>query len=80
MIYNDVQEWREGNPIKRLRQRLNMSQKDFADTLSVSKEVLYAWEKGRCLPNADNCQKLSDLGLIVKDIIDWKSHKPLDLT
>lgn len=78
MIYADLEEWRADNPIKRLRSRLNLSQVEFSQTLHIGTTVVYSWEKGRSMPNGENCQKLSDMGLVIQDLIDWKKNKPLE--
>ena len=76
MIYENEQQWREDNPLRKLRKTLNISQKLLADTLGVSISVLYTWEKGRSLPSADNCRKLTDMGLKMEDLIEWKKNRP----
>lgn len=76
MIYETIEHWKDNNPLKKLRNNLNISQVLLADTIGVSVAVLYTWERGRSLPSADNCRKLTDMGLKMEDLIEWKKSKP----
>lgn len=80
MIYETVKDWRLDSPIRKLRLRLNLTQAQFATALGATKFIVYAWEKGRSMPNADNFKKLVDLGLSMEDLVSWKASKPLDLS
>lgn len=78
MIYESLKDWRLDCPVRKLRLQLNLTQKQLSDALGATKYIVYAWEKGRSMPNADNFKKLVDLGLSMEDLVSWKASKPLD--
>ena len=45
-------------PIKRLRQRLDLSQDDFGKVLGVSSATVWNWESGKTRPNQDGMDKI----------------------
>ena len=48
-------------PVKDIRDRLRMSQRDFGQLLGVSQMTVYRWESGQMYPNTHNLEKLHDL-------------------
>lgn len=63
------------NEIKNIRKKMNMTQRQFSETLSVSIKTVEAWENGRNRPNGvamrllDICKKKPEL-LIELEIIN----------
>lgn len=63
------------NEIKNIRKKMNMTQKQFSETLSVSIKTVEAWENGRNRPNGvarrllDICKRKPEL-LIELEIIN----------
>ena len=60
-----------GRKIKELRQKNNMKVLELAETLGLeSEQAIYKWQRGQCLPNADNLVRLSILfGCHIDDIL-----------
>ena len=46
--------------IKQLRRQLNMSQKEFAAALSVTRQAVSRWECGEVVPSTDTLKLISD--------------------
>ena len=65
-----------GLKIASLRKRLGMSQTDLADKISVSKDVIYKWEKGKSLPQLPYLRGLANaLHTTVEDLIEDYDNK-----
>ena len=47
--------------IRRLRKRLNLSQRDFGGILGVPQMTVYRWEKGISKPNKNHARRLIEL-------------------
>ncbi len=45
--------------LKKIRLNHQLTQKQLAQKLSVNKNTIYFWEKGRCLPDLISLQKLT---------------------
>lgn len=60
-----------GDRIKQLRKEHNMRVFDLANALGLeSEQAIYKWQRGQCLPNADNLVRLSILfGCHIEDIL-----------
>lgn len=60
-----------GDRIKRLRQEKHYRVFDLAKALGLeSEQAIYKWQRGQCLPNADNLVRLSILfGCHIDDIL-----------
>ncbi len=60
-----------GDRIKQLRKEKNMRVFDLANILGLeSEQAIYKWQRGQCLPNADNLVRLSILfGCHIDDIL-----------
>ena len=60
-----------GDRIKQLRKELHMRVFDLANALELeSEQAIYKWQRGQCLPNADNLVRLSILfGCHIDDIL-----------
>ena len=48
-----------GEKISQMRKQNNMTQKDLAEKLNVSDNVISKWETGKCLPDVETMLKLS---------------------
>ncbi len=48
-------------PIRALRERLGLTQRDFASRLSVPQSTVYRWEVGRSSPRGESLARLQDL-------------------
>ena len=46
--------------LKRIRQQILLSQKDFADAIGVSFSTVNRWENGKNIPNFKDLKKISD--------------------
>lgn len=51
----------DGDEIRALRKKLDLSQKDLAKKLGVSKRTVENWEQGTRFPSAENEQKLREI-------------------
>jgi len=60
-----------GNKIKQLRKQKHYKVFDLANALGLeSEQAIYKWQRGQCLPNADNLVRLSILfGCHIDDIL-----------
>ena len=60
-----------GERIKQLRQERKIKVFELANALGLeSEQAIYKWQRGQCLPNADNLVRLSILfGCHIKDIL-----------
>ena len=60
-----------GDRIKQLREENQMRVFDLANALGLeSEQAVYKWQRGQCLPNADNLVRLSILfGCHIEDIL-----------
>ena len=60
-----------GDRIKQLRKEKRMKVFDLANALGLeSEQAIYKWQRGQCLPNADNLVRLSILfGCHIDDIL-----------
>ena len=60
-----------GDRIKQLRKEKRMRVFDLANALGLeSEQAIYKWQRGQCLPNADNLVRLSILfGCHIDDIL-----------
>lgn len=59
--------------IKQLRNKLHISQTDFANSVGVSLRTIGSWERGESMPNAEqvwNCAVT--LGCTPNDILGWE--------
>lgn len=55
---------------KILREKLNLSQEEFAALLGVSQSCVAKWETGKCKPTADKLVKVADvLGCTVDELL-----------
>ena len=52
--------------IRRIREKLNLTQDAFAKILGVSKPALCTWEYGKCSPNSKTKEKIASLRKISK--------------
>lgn len=68
-VYIDMQA--TGDRIKQLRKENHMKVFDLSNALGLeSEQAIYKWQRGQCLPNADNLVRLSILfGCHIEDIL-----------
>ncbi len=68
-VFVDVQA--TGERIRELRRKNNLRVFDLANALGLeSEQAIYKWQRGQCLPNADNLLRLSILfGCHIDDIL-----------
>lgn len=60
-----------GDNIRAERARRNITQKELADAIGVSKTSIYLYETGRAVPAADKVKRIAGaLGVSVSDIIE----------
>ncbi len=65
-----------GEKLTKLRKQANLSQKQLAEKLSLSRQVISKWEKGVGLPDIDNLVKISKLfNVTIDDLLDYKLEK-----
>lgn len=65
--------------IKELRERHNLTQKEFADKVGLSVSTIRKYEKGKCIPRTKNIIKIADafgvsLESLVKENRRFKSN------
>ncbi len=62
-----------GDKLSSLRKQANLTQSDIANKLNVSRQAVNKWEKGSCLPDIDNIQKLSSIfNVSIDELLDYK--------
>ena len=49
------------NNLKRLRQEMQMSQKDLSDKIGISQQAVAKWEAGEAAPRADKLPKIAEV-------------------
>ena len=65
------------NRIKELRERKNLTQKELADNLGISKRTLGYWEKGEVQIKPDKAQALADyFGVPVAYLLGYSEQLP----
>lgn len=64
-----------GERIRSERERLGMSQPQFAQVADTTKQTLFSWETGRTSPNASQLAALAEAGVDVVYVVtgDYKS-------
>lgn len=60
--------------IKQLRRQLNMSQKEFAAALSVTRQAVSRWECGEVVPSTDTLKLISDTFGVPVDYLLARRH------
>jgi len=61
-----------GNMIKEIRENAGLSQEQFAEKLTISRQAVSKWERGVALPDIENIMYISDLFIVSLDtIIKW---------
>ena len=62
-----------GKKLKSLRNQTNMTQKDLADKLNISRQAVKKWEKGVGLPDIENLTKISYVfNTTIDQLVDYK--------
>ena len=65
-----------GEIIKDIRTELNLSQKQFADKLGYSYQLIGFWENGRCVPDIYTVQRMHLLfGIDYNEFFDFYNPK-----
>ena len=58
-----------GERIRSERERLEMSQPQFAKIAGTTKQTLFSWESGKTFPNAEQIASLADAGVDVMYVV-----------
>jgi DNA-binding transcriptional regulator YiaG len=76
-IKEDIQQWKQGNPIKLFRSKEGLSQSDLASLLGVATYTIQRWEEGSTKPSGDNGEKLEKVIVGFNDQWEkWQKYKP----
>ncbi len=62
-----------GKKLRTLRKQAELTQKELAQKLGVSRQAVTKWERGAGLPDVDNLPKIAALfGISVDELLDYK--------
>lgn len=57
-------------PVKIIRERMLLTQDDFAKVLGLSRQMIWAYEKGRSMPRFETIKKLMEMARLNNIDID----------
>lgn len=63
-----------GARIKEERERINLTQQQFADHLGIGKRTVWEWEKGSTYPNAIHLANLDEIGINTHYIVTGRKN------
>lgn len=66
-----------GEKIRRLRLEQELSQKDLAEKLEVSRQAIAKWETNRGIPDIDNLKRIAQLFQVSIDYL-VNDQEPID--
>ena len=49
------------NKIREIREKMLLTQEEFAKLLGVSRQTVYFWESGKCEISKDNLEKIKEI-------------------
>lgn len=67
-----------GEKIQRLRSELNLSQKELADKLEVSRQAIAKWETNRGIPDIENLKRIAQLFNVSIDYLVYEEESIQD--
>jgi len=65
-----------GERIRSERERLGMSQPQFASVAGTTKQTLFSWEAGKTFPNANQMAALAEIGVDVMYVLTGQRGSP----
>ena len=69
-----------GDRLRNERERLGLSQEDFASGVGVSRRTQVAWEKGEQAPNAEALSQAAGMGVDVLYVLIGQRSVPMEST
>lgn len=81
MLKNGYQEWKNKNPLRKFRDKNDLTRTRFAGHLGVTVNTVQFWENGTTQPNENNLEKIAIVMQISPEKlkaewVDWLENKP----